>query len=73
MSRDQHDVGDKIRLRIRQEGKDPGQGIGYLPDGTMVMADGAGHLVGQETDVVLVRRLATPSGYIFFGCLKDSR
>ena len=65
--------GDTFRLRIRAEGRYASQGVGYLPDGTMVMVDGAGHLIGQEADVTLTRQLQTASGYIFFGRIKDNR
>lgn len=37
--------GDRVRLRIVREGTEPGQGIGYLPDGSMVVVEEAsGHL-----------------------------
>ena len=42
--------GEVISLRIAREGKDKGQGVGYLPDGTMVVVNHAQTAVGQQVD-----------------------
>jgi uncharacterized protein YacL len=63
--------GDVLRLRIHAEGKDPGQGVGYLPDGTMVVVEGASHLIGQEHDIEVTRLLQTPAGRIIFARRKS--
>jgi uncharacterized protein YacL len=63
--------GDIIRLRIIHPGKDSGQGVGYLADGTMVVVEGASRLVGEESDIVVTRAIQTAAGRIIFGRLKD--
>jgi uncharacterized protein YacL len=63
--------GEVIRLRIMSEGKDVGQGIGYLPDGTMVVVENASRLVGQDADVTVTRLLQTAAGRIIFGRPKE--
>jgi uncharacterized protein YacL len=58
--------GEVVRLRVSREGKDTGQGVGFLEDGTMVVvSDGAG-LVGQETDVSITSSVQTARGRMFF-------
>ena len=63
--------GEVIRLRVMSEGKDAGQGIGYLPDGTMVVIENASRLVGQDIDVTVTRLLQTAAGRIIFGRPKE--
>ena len=43
--------GDTLRIKVITEGKEPGQGVGYLDDGTMVVVEGGAKLVGRELDV----------------------
>jgi uncharacterized protein YacL len=58
--------GEVVRLRVSREGKDMGQGVGFLDDGTMVVvSDGAG-LVGQETEVSITSSVQTARGRMFF-------
>lgn len=58
--------GETIRLRIVREGKEKHQGIGYLPDGTMVVVNHAQHLVGQEVLVQVQSSLQTGAGVLIF-------
>ncbi len=62
--------GDVFSLRIAREGKDKGQGVGYLSDGTMVVVNGAQTLVGQQVAVQIQSLLQTGAGIIFFAELK---
>ena len=58
--------GERIRLRIAKEGKESGQGVGYLEDGTMVVvADGRDH-IGSESDVEVTSVLQTSAGRMIF-------
>ncbi len=59
-------VGDKIHLRITERGHNPGQGVGHVPDGTMVLVDGAADLVGEEVDVEFIHFHQTQSGRMIF-------
>jgi len=58
--------GERIRLRIAKEGKEPAQGVGYLEDGTMVVvAEGRDH-IGSEADVEVTSVLQTSAGRMIF-------
>ena len=58
--------GDTLRIRIITEGKEQGQGVGYLDDGTMVVIEGGARFVGIELDVVVTRVLQTVMGRMVF-------
>lgn len=58
--------GEELSLKVLKEGKEEGQGVGYLDDGTMVVVDKGGDLVGQETKVVVTSVLQTPAGRMIF-------
>ena len=58
--------GEEMNIRIIQEGKEPGQGVGFLEDGTMVVVDGGKRLINSYQDVVVTRVLQTPAGRIIF-------
>jgi uncharacterized protein YacL len=63
--------GETISLRIAREGRDKGQGVGYLPDGTMVVVNHAQNQVGQPVDVVVQSTLQTGAGVIVFADLRN--
>ncbi len=58
--------GEFLDLRIVREGRDKGQGIGYLPDGTMVIVNNAQSHVGQQIDVQVQSTIQTGAGIIVF-------
>lgn len=62
--------GDEISLKVTQEGRELGQGVGFLNDGTMVVVDGGRSLVGRETPVVVTRLLQTGAGRMVFASPK---
>jgi uncharacterized protein YacL len=53
-------------LKIVREGKDKGQGIGYLPDGTMVVVSSGQTHIGQQVEVEVQTLLQTGAGIIVF-------
>src|SRR6266567_2678966 len=61
--------GEVVSLRIVREGKDKGQGVGYLPDGTMVVVNHAQTCVGQQVDAQVQSLLQTGAGIIIFADL----
>ena len=63
--------GEQMGIRILKEGKEQGQGIGYLDDGTMVVVDDARKLLGKPVDVVVTSVLQTTSGRMIFAKLKE--
>jgi len=58
--------GDVFNLRIAREGKDKGQGVGYLNDGTMVVINGGQSLIGQPVQVRVQSLHQTGAGVIIF-------
>ena len=64
--------GELLTLRIVREGKDKGQGVGYLPDGTMVVVNNAQNAVGQQVEVQIQSQLQTGAGVIVFADLKQA-
>jgi uncharacterized protein YacL len=54
--------GERVQIRIIKEGESPGQGVGYLDDGTMVVCEQAQHLVGKEIDVIVTSMLQSSAG-----------
>jgi uncharacterized protein YacL len=59
--------GAVLRVQVLREGKEPGQGVGFLDDGTMVVVDQGRPLVGKEVAVVVTSALQTSAGRMVFG------
>ena len=53
-------------MRIIQEGKEPGQGVGYLDDGTMIVVEGGSRFIDQEIPITVTRVLQTVAGRMIF-------
>lgn len=62
----EHLPGEKITLEIIQKGQDAHQGVGYLPDGTMVVVEQASAQIGQTLNVEIIRNLQTAAGRMIF-------
>jgi len=62
--------GEVFTLRVVREGKDKGQGVGYLNDGTMVVINNAQAMIGQQVSVKVLSLLQTGAGVIIFADLK---
>ena len=58
--------GEEIQVRIIQEGKEAGQGIGYLEDGTMIVVENGARAIGSELTVTVMRVLQTVGGRMIF-------
>lgn len=58
--------GEEIPLKIIQEGKESGQGVGYLEDGTMVVVEDGYRYVNQEVLVQVTKILQTSAGRLIF-------
>ena len=58
--------GERLTVPIVEAGRGEGQGVGYLPDGTMVVVEGASELVGEEREVLVKRIHQTQSGRMVF-------
>lgn len=59
--------GQTLSVKLVREGEEPGQGIGYLEDGTMVVAEMGKNFVGQEISLVVTSVLQTNAGRMVFG------
>jgi uncharacterized protein YacL len=58
--------GEEMVVKITRRGKEPDQGVGYLDDGTMVVAEGASGLVNKTIHVVVTSVLQTAVGRMIF-------
>ena len=58
--------GEEMRVNIVQEGKELGQGVAYLDDGTMVVVEGGKRYINAFHDVTVTRVLQTAAGRIIF-------
>ena len=58
--------GEEIPLKIIQEGKESGQGVGYLEDGTMVVVENGRRFINQEVLVQVTKVLQTNAGRLIF-------
>jgi uncharacterized protein YacL len=58
--------GEDLRVKVIQPGKDAGQGVGYLDDGTMVVVEGGAKAIDSELDVTVTRVLQTVAGRMVF-------
>jgi uncharacterized protein YacL len=51
---------------VIQEGKEPGQGVGFLDDGTMIVVEGGVRYIDKDLDVAVTRVLQTVAGRMIF-------
>lgn len=58
--------GETMRVHIIQEGKEVGQGVGYLDDGTMVVVENGRHFMNHEIEVLVTKVLQTNAGRMIF-------
>ncbi len=63
-------AGETIDLLVEKEGTEPGQGVGYLDDGTMVVVEGGAASVGQKVEVEVFSAMRTSIGRIVFAKLE---
>jgi len=63
--------GEVIDVQIIKEGKEPGQGIGYLEDGTMVVVEEARHRINETLRVVVTSVLQTAAGRMIFAKIEE--
>ncbi|SDC21258.1 MULTISPECIES: PIN/TRAM domain-containing protein [unclassified Candidatus Frackibacter] len=58
--------GEEMTVKIIKNGKEPGQGVGYLDDGTMVVVDEGKNYIGDKIDVLVTSVLQTAAGRMIF-------
>ncbi len=58
--------GERVKITVVKEGKERGQGAGYLEDGTLVVVEDGRRFIGKEIEVVVTGLIQTSSGKIIF-------
>jgi uncharacterized protein YacL len=58
--------GEDIHIKIMQDGKELGQGVGYLDDGTMIVVENGRQYMGMTIEVTVTRVLQTVAGRMIF-------
>jgi len=66
-----HLSGETLSLTVVRPGKEAGQGLAYLDDGTMIVIDGASHRIGDTVGVTVTSTLQTNVGRMIFAKLLD--
>ena len=64
-------AGEAMYVHVLREGKEAGQGVAYLDDGTMVVVEGGKRWIGHSVDAIVTTVLQTPAGRIIFTRLRD--
>ena len=65
-------AGEDMSVRVVQEGKEIGQGVAFLNDGTMIVIEGGKRHVNAQIDVTVTRVLQTSAGRIIFAKTKGA-
>ena len=62
--------GEEMTVHVVKDGKESGQGVAYLDDGTMVVVDGGRRHIGDSVGVLVTSVLQTSAGRMIFAKLK---
>ncbi len=65
--------GEQMNVYIQREGKEQGQGVAYLDDGTMVVVENGRRFMGKNADVTVTSVLQTTAGRMIFTELKSRK
>lgn len=58
--------GEELNVQVIKDGKEHGQGVAYLDDGTMIVVEGGREHIGNEIDVLVTSVLQTSAGRMIF-------
>jgi uncharacterized protein YacL len=58
--------GEELRVSVIREGRENNQGVGYMPDGTMIVVEGGKNLIGKDVNTEVTSVLQTASGRMIF-------
>lgn len=64
--------GEEVTVQVIKDGKEFGQGIAYLEDGTMIVVDGGRQFIGEEIVVTVTSVLQTAAGRMIFAKPKEA-
>ena len=65
--------GEQIVVKLNRRGRERGQAVGYLDDGTMVVVEEADHLLGDSVKVTVTNAIQTTTGQMVFGEVAGAR
>jgi len=65
--------GEALNINIFQEGKEMGQGVGYMDDGTMVVVENGKDYIGEYMDVHITKVLQTAAGRMIFARVEEDK
>jgi len=63
--------GESLTINVIKDGKEAGQGVGYLDDGTMVVVEGGRKSIGRQVETMVTSILQTPAGRMIFATIKE--
>ncbi len=63
--------GETVTIKLVQSGKEDGQGVGYLEDGTMIVVEDGEEKIGEKVKVEVTRSLQTEAGQMIFAALGE--
>ena len=64
--------GERTTIELIQKGNDSHQGVGHLSDGTMVVVEQGGQLIGKAVEIEFIRSLQTAAGKMMFAKLVNA-
>ena len=65
--------GEPLAIELIRSGDSPGQAVGYMDDGTMIVVENAKQEIGSTADVIITRLLQTATGRIIFAKLTSDK
>jgi len=64
---------ERLSVKLLRPGEQPGQAVGYLQDGTMVVVEDAQRRLGEHVDIVVTNTITRETGRMIFGRLASAR
>jgi len=65
--------GERMTVKVMKAGEEPGQGVGYLEDGTMVVAEQGRNHIGEDVAITVTSVLQTSAGRMIFGRVEGEK
>jgi len=64
--------GEEVQVKLIRPGDEPGQGVGFLPDGTMVVVEQGREHIGENVTISVTSTLQTSAGRMLFGRIREA-